>query len=176
MGAENKHLNRKLLFRKMVFPEDRTYLFEIHRIYDQEYGLSRDAEAWLTQMEFYRANAGIYHPLILLTEQQPAGYIRAYDRISMSSSDVVMMLDLVYILPEFRGQGLGKILMQKFLEFAKASGAVRIDLLTDKDNPAALRLYESLGFQGRNRYQMISFLKANPQLVAILEKKKKISG
>ncbi|MGB3977209.1 MAG: GNAT family N-acetyltransferase [bacterium] len=176
MESENEHLNREFIFRKMVFPEDRDHLFEIHRIYDQEYGLSHDAKAWHVQMEFYRNNSAIYHPLILLEEQKPAGYIRAYDRISMSSSDIVMMLDLVYILPEFRGKGLGKTLMRKFLDFAVASGAVRIDLLTDMDNPAAVHLYESMGFKGRNRYQMINFLKDNPQLVTFFEQKKKVSG
>ncbi len=176
MKAGKEHMGNEMIFRKMVFPEDRDYLFEIHRIYGLEYGLSHDTNAWHTQMEFYRVNKTIYHPLILLVEQIPAGYIRAYDRISMSSSDIVTMLDLVYILPEYRGKGLGKILMQKFLDFAEASGTVRIDLLTDMDNPAAVHLYESFGFKGRNRYQMINFLKDNPQLNTVFEQKKKISG
>lgn len=176
MESGNEKLRREMIFRKMRFPEDRDILYDIHRIYDEEYGMSRIPDAYRKQMEFYSANAAIYHPLILLAGHKPVGYARAYDRISMSSSDIVMMLDLVYILPDYRGLGYGKILMEKCLLFAGNSGAVRIDLLTDLDNPAAVHLYESFGFKGRNRYQMISFIKDNPQLVRYFEQKKAVSG
>jgi ribosomal protein S18 acetylase RimI-like enzyme len=176
MDHEIEKLKRDVIFRKMRFPEDRDFLYDIHTIYDEEYGLSRNPDAYRKQMEFFSANAAIYHPLMLLDGQKPAGYARAYDRISMSSSDIVMMLDLVYILPEYRGLGFGRIIMEKFLLFAENAGVVRIDLLTDLDNPAAVHLYESFGFKGRNRYQMILFIKDNPQLVRYFEQKKAISG
>ena len=42
MKAGKEHMGNEMIFRKMVFPEDRDYLFEIHRIYGLEYGLSHD--------------------------------------------------------------------------------------------------------------------------------------
>lgn len=169
-------LKQKAVFRKMRFPEDQELLFEIHKVYDQEYGFSREEDEYSIQMAFYSMNEAIYHPLVLLVGGKPAGYIRGYDRISMSSCETVMMLDLVYILPDYRGMGFGKLLMEQFLEFAKKVKAVRIDLLADRDNEAAVQLYRSLGFKGRNRYQMIRFMIENPELEAVFEKKKEISG
>lgn len=176
MNDQSDILKQKAVFRKMRFPEDQELLYDIHRAYDEEYGLNRTVEDYRTQMEFYSMHSAIYHPLVMLVGDKPAGYIRAYDRISMSSNDIVLMLDLVYVLPDFRGMGFGRILMDQFMAFAKKIEAVRIDLLADRDNDAAVELYRSLGFKGRNRYQMIRFLKDNPELEAIFQRKKDVSG
>ena len=169
-------LKQKAVFRKMRFPEDEELLFEIHRQYDEEYKLSRTEDDYRVQMEFYSMHSGIYHPLVLLVGDKPAGYVRCYDRISMSSCDIVLMLDLVYILPGFRGMGFGRILMEQFLAFAEKIKAVRIDLLADRDNEAAVELYRSLDFKGRNRYQMIRFMKPNHELEEMFDRKKEVSG
>jgi len=176
MNEQAELMKKKAVFRKMRFPEDQELLFQIHREYDEEYGLSRDPEEYRVQMAFYSMHSSIYHPLILLVGDKPAGYIRGYDRISMSSCDTVLMLDLVYILPAFRGMGFGRLLMEQFLAFSDKINSVRIDLLADRDNEAAVQLYRSLGFKGRNRYQMIKFNKENAELEKIFEEKKEISG
>ncbi len=176
MSKQIDIMKQKVVFRKMRFPEDQELLVTIHRSYDKEYGLSRSPEEYLVQMGFYSINATLYHPMVLLVGDEPAGYIRGYDRISMSSCDTVLMLDLVYVLPEFRKLGFGRIMMEKFLEFGKMNKAVRVDLLTDLDNESAVSLYKSLGFKGRNRHQMICFLKENKELEDYFEKKKQISG
>ena len=51
------------------------------------------------------------------------------------------------ISPEFQGMGIGKKLMIHALKLARENGykSIRLDAFTD--NPAALRLYESLGFK-----------------------------
>ncbi|HPQ41603.1 MAG TPA: GNAT family N-acetyltransferase [bacterium] len=176
MNDNSDILKQKAIFRKMRFPEDRDILYAIHRAYDEEYGLSRSMEEYQKQMEFYSLHSTIYHPLVLMVGDQPAGYIRAYDRISMSSCDIVLMLDLVYVLPDFRKMGFGRILMEQFMAFAQKIEAIRIDLLADRDNEAAVELYRSLGFKGRNRYQMIRFMQDNPELEEMFDRKKEISG
>ncbi|MBN1879777.1 GNAT family N-acetyltransferase [bacterium] len=176
MNDSRDIMKQKAIFRKMRFPEDQELLYAIHRSYDKEYGLDRDPEEYKIQMGFYSINTTIYHPMILLIGDQPAGYIRGYDRISMSSCDIVLMLDLVYIMPEFRGMGFGRIMMEKFIEFGQIKKVARIDLLTDLDNESAVSLYKSLGFKGRNRHQMICFIKDNKELEEYFEKKKQISG
>lgn len=176
MNEQSDLLKQKAVFRKMRFPEDHEILHAIHQAYADEYGLPRTVKDYETQMEFYSLHSTIYHPLVLMVGDQPAGYIRAYDRISMSSCDIVLMLDLVYILPDFRKMGFGRILMDQFMAFARKIDAVRIDLLADRDNEAAVDLYRSLGFKGRNRYQMIRFMKDNPELEEMFERKKDVSG
>jgi RimJ/RimL family protein N-acetyltransferase len=50
------------------------------------------------------------------------------------------------ILPEFRGKGLGRRLMQATLKAAHVEGFVRVELTAHADNLRAIALYEKLGF------------------------------
>ena len=55
----------------------------------------------------------------------------------------------LYVVPDRRGQGLGRALMQAAIELARERGADRMDLGTSEDDIAARALYESLGFSNR---------------------------
>jgi ribosomal protein S18 acetylase RimI-like enzyme len=55
----------------------------------------------------------------------------------------------LYVVPERRGQGLGRALMEAAIEVARAEGADHMDLGTSEDDVAARALYESLGFINR---------------------------
>jgi len=52
---------------------------------------------------------------------------------------------------EFWNQGIGRALVQRLLEWADARGLVRIALEVLETNLAAIRLYESLGFEYEGR-------------------------
>jgi ribosomal protein S18 acetylase RimI-like enzyme len=51
------------------------------------------------------------------------------------------------ILPQYRGQGLGRKLMEATIAAAFAFGMTRIELIVRRDNANAITLYESLGFE-----------------------------
>ena len=55
----------------------------------------------------------------------------------------------LYVVPERRGHGLGRALMEAAIETARAEGATHMDLGTGEDDAAARALYESLGFSNR---------------------------
>jgi ribosomal protein S18 acetylase RimI-like enzyme len=163
----------KYRLAKLDLPRDRDILIEIHRIFGDEYGFTHDPADLDALVEYLAEHADIYHPLCLFQEDEPVGYVRAYDRLSTSSCGLVLMLDLVYVLPTHRGHGLGKILMKGFIDFAAELKRLRIDLLTDHDNPAAIHLYKQFGFQGRDRHQMVLFIKDQPDLLAYMEKRRR---
>ena len=73
-------------------------------------------------------------------------------------SKLVGGIDDVYVLPEFRGRGIGKKLAVECLNKMKGAGAkvVRLQVLTE--NKVAIRLYEKLGFK-THRYGMIKQIK-----------------
>jgi RimJ/RimL family protein N-acetyltransferase len=50
------------------------------------------------------------------------------------------------LLPEYRGKGLGRRLMQATLDAAHREGFVRVELTAHADNLRAIALYEKLGF------------------------------
>ena len=56
-------------------------------------------------------------------------------------------LDSVGVLPEFRGLGVGRALLDALAEKAFAEGHERVGLIVDFDNPQAEKLYASLGFE-----------------------------
>lgn len=59
-------------------------------------------------------------------------------------------LEELYVVPERRGEGVGRSLLDAVMAQARAAGAVRIDLGTEEDDAAARALYESSGFTNRD--------------------------
>lgn len=55
-------------------------------------------------------------------------------------------LEDVVVHPEWRGQGVGTVLLERIKSFAREQGLLRITLLTDFDNARAIRRYENAGF------------------------------
>jgi ribosomal protein S18 acetylase RimI-like enzyme len=51
------------------------------------------------------------------------------------------------LLPEFRGKGIGRQLMQRAIEAAFVFGLTRIELAVRERNANAIALYKSLGFE-----------------------------
>lgn len=83
-----------------------------------------------------------------------SGTLAIVDRLTGRRPNVVdetsaeeYYLDSVAVLPEFRGNGIGLHLVNAFCEKAFSEGAQRVGLIVDIENPAAERLYTSLGFE-----------------------------
>ena len=56
------------------------------------------------------------------------------------------------VLPDFRSEGIGRILLEQLIEFAKQNEDIKkLELGVIEKNISALRLYESLGFQEEGR-------------------------
>jgi ribosomal protein S18 acetylase RimI-like enzyme len=53
----------------------------------------------------------------------------------------------IAILPEYRKQGIGAILMKEIIQQAKFDGYKSLSLSVNPDNHLAVRLYEKLGFE-----------------------------
>ncbi len=52
----------------------------------------------------------------------------------------------MYVLPEWRRQGIGRRLLDACLALARNSGIEKVELEVFSDNIGAIKLYESLGF------------------------------
>jgi ribosomal protein S18 acetylase RimI-like enzyme len=50
------------------------------------------------------------------------------------------------LLPPFRGQGIGRRLLQQTVDVARARGLTRVELTVREDNASAIALYEGIGF------------------------------
>ena len=80
--------------------------------------------------------------IMAVTSEQAMG-CAALHRID----EQVCELKRMFVLPQFRGQGVGKALARKIIENARTMGYECIRLDTGNFWTAAIQLYESLGFQ-----------------------------
>lgn len=58
----------------------------------------------------------------------------------------------VFVDPDFRGKGVGALLMRVLMFAARGEGATKIGLQVDVENGAALALYKSMGFRSHHPY------------------------
>jgi ribosomal protein S18 acetylase RimI-like enzyme len=86
---------------------------------------------------------------VLLAGPGPDGLALLRFRPSIWTEGLECYLAELYVVPDQRGHGLGRALMQAALELARSEGADHMDLGTGEDDTAARALYESLGFSNR---------------------------
>ena len=86
---------------------------------------------------------------ILLAGPAPDGLAVLRFREAIWAHALECYLAELYVVPQRRGRGLGRALMEAAMEAARAEGATHMDLGTGEDDTAARALYESLGFSNR---------------------------
>jgi len=87
---------------------------------------------------------------VLLAEPGPAGVAVLRFRPSLWTEALECHLAELFVVPEQRGRGAGRALMDTALALARHRGADYMDLATSEDDVAARALYESLGFTNRD--------------------------
>ena len=73
-----------------------------------------------------------------------AGRIATYEKWSLATR--------VFVDPEFRGKGIGTLLMRALMAAARDEGATKVGLQVDSENGAGLALYKSMGFRFHHSY------------------------
>ena len=86
---------------------------------------------------------------VLLSGSEPNGLALLRFRAALWANARDCYLEELYVVPDRRGHGLGRALMEAAIELARSAGAARMDLGTSEDDTAARALYESLGFSHR---------------------------
>jgi ribosomal protein S18 acetylase RimI-like enzyme len=83
---------------------------------------------------------------VLFAGDGPDGFAELRFRPSLYTGALDAYLEELYVVPERRGHGLGRALLDGAMELARERGAEHIDLGTSEDDVAARALYESAGF------------------------------
>lgn len=63
----------------------------------------------------------------------------------------------IAVTEKYLGMGLGVIMMNQLITFAKQNGVKQIKLSVDNDNTSAIKLYEKLGFKLTEKKEVFGF-------------------
>ena len=86
---------------------------------------------------------------VLLGGSGPEGLAVLRFRPAIWTEALDCYLEELYVVPDQRGRGLGRALMEAAIDLARRKGAAHMDLGTSEDDVAARALYERLGFSNR---------------------------
>jgi putative acetyltransferase len=90
----------------------------------------------------FRTPRSVYYVVLLDGEPVGGGGIFPSPGLPENTCELVKM----YLLPQVRGMGLGRLLINKCLQFAKENGYENIYLETMPELKQALKTYEKFGF------------------------------
>lgn len=86
---------------------------------------------------------------VLLAGGGPDGVAVLRFRPAIFTEALECYLAELYVVPDLRGRGLGRALLEAAIDLARREGADHMDLGTSEDDVAARALYESAGFRNR---------------------------
>jgi len=85
--------------------------------------------------------------LLAMDEGEVVGVITLVETISLYAGGHIGVLNELYVVPEYRSEGVGKILLDAAKELGEERGWVRLEVTTPGDEYArTLRFYEREGF------------------------------
>lgn len=121
-------------------PKDSEILTSITKKSKAYWGFSEDVlKGWEPVLTVTKDYIEKNEVVKLVQNEQIIGYYSYF-----APDDKTIKLDNMFILPEFIGKGLGKILMNDFLNQAKQSGVAKITLDAE---PRAENFYKRFGFE-----------------------------
>jgi len=85
--------------------------------------------------------------LLARRQDQVLGMVNMLFTVSTALGERVALLEDMVVAPSTRNAGIGSMLIERAIAFAKQNGCKRITLLTDLSNEAAQRFYARHGFE-----------------------------
>lgn len=133
---------------RTIVAEDNRALALVVRNTLAEFGANKPGTVYFdpTTDELYQVfqkQGSIYY--VVLSRDKIIGGGGIYPTIGLPADTCELVK--MYLLPEGRGIGLGKLLIEKCLQFAKDAGYKNIYLETMPELKKALKVYEKLGFK-----------------------------
>ena len=85
--------------------------------------------------------------LLAMDEEEAVGVITLAESISLYAGGHIGVINELYVVPEYRSEGVGKILLDAAKDLGEERGWVRLEVTTPGDEyERTLRFYEREGF------------------------------
>ncbi|WP_158825777.1 GNAT family N-acetyltransferase [Mucilaginibacter lacusdianchii] len=118
-------------------------LFDAYRVFYRQPSDLKLAKRFIT--ERLQNNESVIY-VVLNETGTPLGFTQLYPKYSSARAVKNWILNDLYVQPEHRKKGIGALLIDTAMQFAKTEGAQFVQLETAVDNYTAQSLYEALGF------------------------------
>jgi len=93
---------------------------------------------------------------LIEVDAETAGYIALCRGFSIEFNGFDAFVDEFFLLPEFRGRGVGKAVLAEIKRLAGALGINALHLEVALDNQPARKFYANAGFEKRDKYLLMS--------------------
>jgi len=103
------------------------------------------------------------------SENRPIAFVQLYPLYSSIDLEPIWILNDLYVIEAARRQGTATLLLDVAAEFAKGTGATRLELVTQSANEVAKALYESLGWVQDNQFIQYTLKTAGSETLMIGE-------
>ena len=136
-----------------------THLDVVARLFDHYRGFYGQPSDPALARDFIRERMERDESVILLAwvDDAAVGFTQLYPAFSSVSASRVWILNDLLVLPEARRKGAARALLSAAADFARADGALRLELETEHDNATAQALYRAMGwvpYDGTLRFRL----------------------
>ena len=139
-----------LLIRPARFEDIAAMVELISLLFAVEEDFAADREKQRLGLAMFFQQPDGRHLVVAEHQQQVIGMCSAQLLISTAEGGWKALVEDVVVTEKFRGQGIGKKLLDALAEWAKQQGVKRMDLLADCNNSAALDFYDQLQWRRTN--------------------------
>lgn len=140
--------NKPSLVIREIEPDDNPFLSRIVKDTLAEFGANHPGTVYYDEStdhlyELFQKEGAVYFVAILDGLIIGGGGIYPTEGLAPDTCELVKM----YLLPEARGRGLGRTLVEKCLEFARTQGYAKVYLESMPELKQALNMYARFGFE-----------------------------
>ena len=118
--------------------------------------LEKDKERWVRHLleGFERLSKRENHKIFVAEDESHTflGYLWVGESGNMMTGLKFGFVYDIFVKHEFRGKGIGKILLEKAESYCREKGYSRLLLMVAVKNETAIRLYDSMGFKPEQTY------------------------
>ena len=144
---------------RKAFSADRdTYLAMAKDFYDSNAVMHKIPDSRLEETFDYMMSDDTYGSIYIIEQnERKVGYLLTAVTYSQEAGGRELWLEELYIIPEYRGKGIGHEVFS-FAEGLASEGFARIRLEVEPENCRATELYKRLGYEGIPYRSMIKEL------------------
>ena len=137
-------------------PRDLELLLPLVRAYHEFEAIDSTAAGRESAIGRLLGDASLGGIWLISSDGALCGYIALCRGFSIEFDGFDAFVDEFYLLPEFRGRGIGGLALEEIKAKARALDINALHLEVARDNERARRLYRAAGFEPRDRYLLMS--------------------